>query len=94
MLLQTWRALNPLDRPIHPGLFTSRIDASPQSWSPDEIVGQIDSVRRLSPGSKLLGTPLVPVVYRIDMRDPNSLFVSQAMQSASDRSAAMVASNG
>ena len=37
-------------------------------------------VRRLSPGSKLLGTPLVPVVYRIDMRDPNSLFVSQAFR--------------
>ena len=26
-------------------------------------------VRRLSPGSKLLGTPLVPVVYRIDIPD-------------------------
>ncbi|MFG6467996.1 glycoside hydrolase family 10 protein [Roseateles sp. BYS87W] len=51
VLLQAWRALNPLDRPIHPGLFTSRIDASPQSWMPDEILGQIDSVRRLSPGS-------------------------------------------
>ena len=51
VLLQAWRALNPLDRPIHPGLFTSRIDASPQSWTPDEILGQIDSVRRLSPGS-------------------------------------------
>ncbi|MCJ2019182.1 sugar transporter, partial [Methylobacterium sp. E-065] len=37
-------------------------------------------VRRLHPGSKLLGTPLVPVVYRIDMRDPNSLFVSQAFR--------------
>ncbi|MCJ2048115.1 sugar transporter, partial [Methylobacterium sp. J-070] len=34
----------------------------------------------LSPGSKLLGTPLVPTVYRIDMRDPNSLFVSQAFR--------------
>jgi uncharacterized lipoprotein YddW (UPF0748 family) len=50
-LLQAWRALNPLDRPIHAGLFTSRIDASDKSWLPDEIVGQIDSVRRLSPGS-------------------------------------------
>ncbi|KAA0124209.1 sugar transporter, partial [Methylobacterium sp. P1-11] len=37
-------------------------------------------VRRLSPGSRLLGTPLVPVVYRINMRDPNSLFVSQAFR--------------
>lgn len=50
-LLQAWRALNPLGRPIHPGLFTSRIDASDKSWQPDEILGQIDSVRRLSPGS-------------------------------------------
>ncbi|GJE62716.1 hypothetical protein MPOCJGCO_4851 [Methylobacterium trifolii] len=37
-------------------------------------------VRRLNPGSKLLGTPLVPVVYRIDMRDPNSLFTTQAFR--------------
>lgn len=50
-LLQAWRALNPLGRPIHPGLFTSRIDATPQSWQPEEILGQIDSIRRLSPGS-------------------------------------------
>lgn len=51
VLLQSWQALNPLDRPIHPGLFTSRIDATPQSWAPAEILGQIDSIRRLAPGS-------------------------------------------
>ncbi|RZL86418.1 MAG: hypothetical protein EOP73_31800, partial [Variovorax sp.] len=50
-LLQAWMALNPLGRPLHPGLFTSRIDATPQSWAPEEIVGQIDSIRRLAPGS-------------------------------------------
>ena len=50
-LLQAWRALNPLGRPIHPGLFTSRIDASANSWPVDEVLGQIDSIRRLSPGS-------------------------------------------
>jgi uncharacterized lipoprotein YddW (UPF0748 family) len=50
-LLQAWRAANPLGRPIHPGLFTSRINDTPQSWQPDEILGQIDSIRRLSPGS-------------------------------------------
>ncbi|RTL35425.1 MAG: hypothetical protein EKK53_24280 [Burkholderiales bacterium] len=50
-LLQAWRTLNPLGRPIHPGLFTSRINDTPQSWQPDEILGQIDSIRRLSPGS-------------------------------------------
>jgi uncharacterized lipoprotein YddW (UPF0748 family) len=50
-LLQAWRALNPLGRPIHPGLFTSRINDTPQSWLPDEVLAQIDSIRRLSPGS-------------------------------------------
>jgi polysaccharide biosynthesis/export protein len=37
-------------------------------------------VRKLNPGSRLLGTPLVPVVYRINMRDPNSLFTTQAFR--------------
>jgi uncharacterized lipoprotein YddW (UPF0748 family) len=50
-LLQAWRALNPLGRPIHPGLYTSRINDTPQSWQPDEVLAQIDAVRRLSPGS-------------------------------------------
>ncbi|HEY8880771.1 MAG TPA: family 10 glycosylhydrolase [Roseateles sp.] len=50
-LLQAWRASNPLGRPIHPGLFTSRIDATEKSWQPEEVLGQIDSIRRLSPGS-------------------------------------------
>ena len=50
-LLQAWRALNPLGRPIHPGLFTSRIDATDKSWPVDEVLGQIDVIRRLSPGS-------------------------------------------
>ncbi|WP_056873031.1 glycoside hydrolase family 10 protein [Pelomonas sp. Root1444] len=50
-LLQAWRALNPLGRPIHPGLFTSRINDTPQSWQPDEVLAQIDAIRRLSPGS-------------------------------------------
>ena len=37
-------------------------------------------VRRLNPASPLLTTPVVPVVYRIDMRDPNSLFTAQAFR--------------
>jgi len=37
-------------------------------------------VRRLRPASPLLATNLVPVVYRINMRDPNSLFLSQAFR--------------
>ncbi len=36
-------------------------------------------VRKLTPGSPLLqGDSLVPVVYRIDMRDPNGLFLAQS----------------
>ncbi len=37
-------------------------------------------VRRLRPNSPLLSSNFVPVVYRINMRDPNSLFVSQAFR--------------
>ncbi|MFH6786678.1 MULTISPECIES: polysaccharide biosynthesis/export family protein [Methylobacterium] len=37
-------------------------------------------VRRLRPTSPLLSSNFVPVVYRINMRDPNSLFVSQAFR--------------
>ncbi len=37
-------------------------------------------VRRLRPGSTLVSSNFVPVVYRINMRDPNSLFVSQAFR--------------
>lgn len=50
-LLQAWRAANPLGRPIHPGLFTSRINDTPQSWQPDEVLAQIDIIRKQSPGS-------------------------------------------
>ncbi|MFY9293487.1 MAG: sugar transporter, partial [Methylorubrum rhodinum] len=37
-------------------------------------------VRRLRPTSPLLSTPLVPVVYRINMRDPQSLFLTQTFR--------------
>ena len=50
-LLQAWRASNPLGRPIHPGLFTSRINDTDKSWQPDEVLAQIDIIRRASPGS-------------------------------------------
>lgn len=50
-LLQAWRASNPLGRPIHPGLFTSRINDTDKSWQPDEVLAQIDIIRRVSPGS-------------------------------------------
>ncbi|MBV8037482.1 family 10 glycosylhydrolase [Roseateles sp.] len=50
-LLQAWRAQNPLGRPIHPGLFTSRINDTDKSWQPDEVLAQIDIIRSVSPGS-------------------------------------------
>jgi uncharacterized lipoprotein YddW (UPF0748 family) len=50
-LLQAWRASNPLGRPIHPGLFTSRINDTDKSWQPDEVLAQIDIIRKQSPGS-------------------------------------------
>jgi polysaccharide biosynthesis/export protein len=37
-------------------------------------------VRRVRPGSPLLGNRIVPVVYRINMRDPNSLFLAQGFK--------------
>jgi polysaccharide export outer membrane protein len=37
-------------------------------------------VRRLRPGSPMLTTKLVPVVYRFNMRDPNGLFLAQAFR--------------
>jgi polysaccharide biosynthesis/export protein len=37
-------------------------------------------VRRLRPGSPLLASRSVPVVYRINMRDPNSLFLAQGFK--------------
>ena len=46
-LLQYWQSQNPLGRHIWPGLFTSRIDAGPNSWEAADIVGQVDLARAL-----------------------------------------------
>jgi uncharacterized lipoprotein YddW (UPF0748 family) len=45
VLLEYWQSHNPLGRDIWPGLFTSRIDASENSWMPEEIVGQVVETR-------------------------------------------------
>ncbi|HYC36262.1 MAG TPA: family 10 glycosylhydrolase [Usitatibacter sp.] len=50
VLLDYWIAQNACGRHLFPGLFTSRIDASAQSWAPGEIVAQVAEVRR-RPGS-------------------------------------------
>jgi uncharacterized lipoprotein YddW (UPF0748 family) len=45
VLLDYWQSQNPLGRDIWPGLFTSRIDASENSWTPEEIVQQVTTAR-------------------------------------------------
>ena len=45
VLLEYWRAQNPHARHVWPGLFTSRINSSENSWDPVDIVGQVDLSR-------------------------------------------------
>ncbi|TXI15738.1 MAG: hypothetical protein E6Q67_15205 [Roseateles sp.] len=47
-LMRAWGAQNPRGLPIYPGLFTSRINDTPQSWAPEEITEQIALARRIS----------------------------------------------
>jgi uncharacterized lipoprotein YddW (UPF0748 family) len=49
-LLAYWQSQNPHRRDIWPGLFTSRIDASVNSWMPEEIVGQVALARAAGAG--------------------------------------------
>ena len=44
-LLEYWQGQNPHRRDIFPGLFTSRIDATENSWIPEDILGQIALAR-------------------------------------------------
>ena len=44
-LLDTWLRGNPHGRHVWPGLFTSRIGAARNAYTPDEVLGQIDLVR-------------------------------------------------
>jgi uncharacterized lipoprotein YddW (UPF0748 family) len=45
-LLEYWQQSNTHARHVWPGLFTSRINATPESWDPAEIVAQILVARR------------------------------------------------
>jgi uncharacterized lipoprotein YddW (UPF0748 family) len=45
VLLDYWRSQNPRGIDIWPGLFTSRIDSSDNSWVPEEIVQQVATTR-------------------------------------------------
>jgi uncharacterized lipoprotein YddW (UPF0748 family) len=45
VLLDYWRSQNPRGVDIWPGLFTSRIDASDNSWMPGDIVDQVEATR-------------------------------------------------
>ena len=44
-LLDSWAKENVTGRHLWPGVFTSRIDATPRSWPPQEIVQQIELTR-------------------------------------------------
>ncbi len=46
VLLDTWIGENTCGRHVFPGFFTSRIDASAESWRPQEIVEQIALARK------------------------------------------------
>ncbi|WP_326538526.1 glycoside hydrolase family 10 protein [Pseudorhodoferax sp.] len=48
-LLSRWLELNPRQRHVYAGLYTSRINATPQSWAPQEILGQVQLTRALHP---------------------------------------------
>ncbi len=49
-LLRWWTENNPKGRHIYGGLFTGRVSDAEDSWSPDEILGQI-MITRLTPGA-------------------------------------------
>ena len=49
-LLQWWTTHNPKGRHIIPGLYTSRINNTDKSWTPEEIAGQVMTTR-LVPGA-------------------------------------------
>ena len=44
-LMEYWISQNSAGRHVWPGLFTSRIDSSPKSWKPEEVVNQIALMR-------------------------------------------------
>ena len=44
-LMEYWIGQNTAARHIWPGMFTSRIDGSPKSWKPEEIVNQVALMR-------------------------------------------------
>jgi uncharacterized lipoprotein YddW (UPF0748 family) len=50
ILLDAWIGENACGRHVFPGLYTSRIDATAESWRPQEIVDQVD-LARLRSGS-------------------------------------------
>lgn len=45
VLLKYWTEQNTAQRHVWPGLFTSRLDDTPKSWNPVEIVKQIELIR-------------------------------------------------
>jgi uncharacterized lipoprotein YddW (UPF0748 family) len=82
-LLQTWAKENVLGRHLWPGLFTSRIDSTPKSWQPEEILNQIALTRRTSGASGHIHFSMVALLQ-------NRKGISDRLQSAAYSSAALV----
>lgn len=82
-LLDTWAKENRLGRHLWPGLFTSRIDASPKSWQPQEIVRQI-ALTRAHPGAG------GHIHFSMVALMQNRKGISDLLQSASYASSALV----
>lgn len=88
VLLQSWQQQNPLNIPIWPGLFTSRIGAPEKSWSPDEILRQIELCRDQNPAPGQIHFSIRTLLQdreQIASKLRNSLYSSSALPPAVKR---------
>jgi hypothetical protein len=53
VLLDYWMGANTAGKHIWPGLFTSRIDNTPKSWTPTEIANEVGVVRERAAGGHI-----------------------------------------
>lgn len=86
VLLEGWRRENTHGRHLWPGLFTSRIDSSEKSWTPDEIQRQIALLRQDSGGSMGSGHVHFSMVALLQNRKG----LADALQSGTYPQAALV----
>lgn len=62
VLLDYWLAQNPYRRHVWPGLYTSRIDNTPKSFTPQEIVKQIEVTRTRTGANGQVHFSMVPLM--------------------------------